>query len=159
MSVFRPPPAINGSQNNNDLREMREDLSPYSARATYKPPHHIKVMATKHNTHITVTRPNGEPLISVSCGTLGFRKAQRSKYDACYQLAAHTFGKVQEKGYLMQMAGIEITFRGYGPGRDAFTKCLLGSEGRNIQQKVTAVADGTRLKHGGTRSPRVRRLG
>ena len=56
-------------------------------------------------------------------------------------------------------SGIEVVLRGYGPGREAFQKALLGQEGRDINQLVSKVTDGTRLKFGGTRSPAVRRLG
>lgn len=135
-----------------------KDIDPYKNSAVVKLPHHIHVYAHKHNTHITVTKPNRDPLLSLSCGSIGFRKGNRGNFDASYQLAAYTMGKIQEKGYLMKMDAIEIVLRGYGPGRDSFTKCLLGSEGRNIQPLVTQVTDATRLKFGGTRSPRVRRL-
>lgn len=53
---------------------------------------------------------------------------------------------------------IEILLRGYGSGREAFQKAILGSEGRMISHKVVRVTDGTRLKFGGCRSRQVRRL-
>ena len=43
--------------------------------------------------------------------------------------------------------------------REAVTKALLGTEGRNIRTKITAVVDATRLKQGGPRSKKPRRLG
>lgn len=54
---------------------------------------------------------------------------------------------------------LEIVLRDFGPGREAFTKILLGSEGLVIRDKVVRVMDATRLKFGGTRSKKPRRLG
>ena len=49
--------------------------------------------------------------------------------------------------------------RGFGAGREAVTKVLLGSEGRDVRDRISAVVDATRLKHGGPRSKKPRRLG
>ena len=58
-----------------------------------------------------------------------------------------------------KIAAIEVVLRGFGPGREAVTKVLLGSEGRWVRGKIGKVTDATRLKFGGTRSPKPRRLG
>lgn len=147
---------------NRDYSRMAERLesqllkNPYTDRA---PVHHLHIYAHKHNTLMTLTRSNGNPLLSISCGQLGFRKAGRSGYDPAYQLASHVFGKIQEKGFLMDIKRLELVFRGFGPGREAVTKVLLGNEGRNIRGLVCRVTDSTRIKFGGTRSRKVRRLG
>lgn len=120
--------------------------------------HHLHVYATKHNTHLTLTRPNREPMLSLSAGNIGFRKSQRGSFDAAYQLASYTMGKMHERGMLINMDKLEIVLRGYGAGREAFQKALLGSEGKGIKGKVTRVTDSTRLKFGGVRSKNVRRL-
>ena len=54
---------------------------------------------------------------------------------------------------------LEVILRGFGSGREAVTKALLGTEGRFLRSKVIKVADATRLKFGGTRSKKPRRLG
>lgn len=123
------------------------------------PMHHLHIYSHKHNTLLTLTRPNGNPLLSMSCGHLGFRKGGRAGYDPAYQLASHVFGKIQEKGHLMEIERLELVFRGFGTGREAVIKVLLGNEGRNIRPKVARVTDSTRIKFGGTRSRKVRRLG
>lgn len=130
--------------------------NPYPTQA---PPHHLHVFSHKHNTHITLTRPNRDPLLSLSCGNLGFRKSQRGNYDASHQLSSHVMAKIQERGYLMDIKRLEVVMKGFGSGREAFTKALLGSEGKNIRRYVVRVTDATKLKFGGTRSRRVRRLG
>lgn len=58
-----------------------------------------------------------------------------------------------------KIATLEVVLRGFGPGREAVTKVLLGSEGRWVRGKIKKVTDATRLKFGGTRSPKPRRLG
>ncbi|OCL01538.1 translational machinery component [Glonium stellatum] len=121
--------------------------------------HHLHIYATKHNTHVTLTKPNRDALISVSCGNIGFRKAGRGTYDAAYQLAAYVMSRIQDQGLLTQIKRLEIVYRGFGPGREAATKVLMGSEGRNIRNKIIKLTDATRLKFGGTRSPAPRRLG
>ncbi|KAI9808411.1 MAG: hypothetical protein M1827_007470 [Pycnora praestabilis] len=137
------------------------DSSAMNLRPLYdvQPPHHFHIYATKHNTHITVTKPNRDALISVSTGNIGFRKAGRGSYDAAYQLAAYVLGRIQEQGLMSEIQKLEVILRGWGPGREAVTKVLCGSEGRNIRGRVVRVTDATRLKFGGTRSPKPRRLG
>lgn len=114
--------------------------------------------------------------MSYSTGNIGLRKAQRKTFDAAYNLAAYTFRKMAERNWkiggkkshqppmmlndpVMKHRGIEVVLRGYGQGREAFSKALLGSEGRMIKPLVKKVTDNTRLKFGGTRSRAVRRLG
>ena len=121
--------------------------------------HHLHVYSTKHNTHITLTKPDRDPIISVSSGTIGFRKAARGTYDAAYQLGAYVMGRIQQQGLLSQIKNLEVVLRDFGPGREAVTKILLGSEGRNLRGRVIRVCDATRLKFGGTRSKKPRRLG
>ncbi|KAL8729301.1 MAG: hypothetical protein Q9166_004798 [cf. Caloplaca sp. 2 TL-2023] len=137
-------------------------LGPGRSIADYPPlppPHHLHIYATKHNTHITLTRPDRNPIMSVSCGTIGFRKAARGTYDAAYQLGAYVMGMIQQRGLLTQIQRLEVVMRDFGPGREAVSKILLGSEGRNLRERVVRVSDCTRLKFGGTRSKKPRRLG
>lgn len=120
--------------------------------------HHLHVYATKHNTHVTLTRPNRDPMLSLSTGNINFRKSHRGTFDAAYQLVTYSIAQMIEKGFMQNIQQLEIIMRGYGPGREAFQKALLGMEGRVIKSKVYRVTDSTRLKFGGTRSPAVRRL-
>ncbi|EAS27673.1 37S ribosomal protein S11 [Coccidioides immitis RS] len=148
----------------NPLELNTEDVTAKIAEALSNPygmslPHHLHVYAHKHNTHLTLTRPNRDPMMSISCGTIGFRKSHRGGYDPAHQLCSYMMAKIQERGFLMDIRQLEVVLRGFGPGREAFTKVLLGPEGKKIREKVVRVTDATRLKFGGTRSPRVRRLG
>ncbi|KAJ5740789.1 hypothetical protein N7493_000661 [Penicillium malachiteum] len=154
-----------GSSNSrvsSDYARLAESLeadmmkNPYADRA---PPHHMHVFTHKHNTIITLTRPNGSPIFSIGAGQIGFRKAGRGGFDPAYQLSAHVMTQIKERGLLLELKRLEIVYRGFGKGREAFTKVLLGNEGRHIRGLVSRVTDSTRLKFGGTRSRKVRRLG
>ncbi|KAF2495988.1 translational machinery component [Lophium mytilinum] len=142
-------------------RHAQDDEIDSLAASLHKevPMYHFHVYATKHNTHITLTRPNREPLISVSCGNIGFKKAARGTYDSAYQLAAYMMSRIQDKGLLTEIRDMEVIFRGFGPGREAVSKVIMSSEGRNVRTKIKKLTDATRLKFGGLRSPRMRRLG
>ncbi|KIX04591.1 uncharacterized protein Z518_05461 [Rhinocladiella mackenziei CBS 650.93] len=182
----RPPPSLS-SLASGDLRSIArnardEAATRYSTGTSADEPYHLNVYAHRQNMHITFTEPSRNPILSLSVGNLGLRKAQRKTYDACFQLASYMFRKMAEKQWRVggrkmthnEMKtltdirkpgpvgggnGIEIIFRGFGPGREAFQKALLGPEGRMIKPLISKVTDGTRLKFGGTRSPKVRRLG
>lgn len=151
-----------GGRQSRDVGRMAHNLQseflsdPYGERA---PPHHMHVFARRHNTHITLTRPNGEPMLSLSSGNLGFRKTNRGGYDPAYQLTAYFFSRIHDKGLLVGIKRLELVFRDFAQGRDAFIKVLLGNEGRAIRGLVSRVTDSTRIKFGGTKSRHVRRLG
>lgn len=66
---------------------------------------------------------------------------------------------IKDKGYLKDMAEMEIVMRDFGKGRDAITKILCGQEGRLVRGRVIRVMDNTRLKFGGTKGANARRLG
>ncbi|KAK4506290.1 hypothetical protein PRZ48_000020 [Zasmidium cellare] len=146
-------------------------------------PHRLHVYATKHNTHITFVQPSKpasqtvssgvsgtsassadqkkqvDVLLSLSAGNIGFRKAGRGSYDAAYQLAAFVLKQIQDKGMARDVNKLEVVLRGFGAGREAVSKVLLGTEGRHIRGRITSVVDATRLKQGGPRSKKPRRLG
>ncbi|KAI0099033.1 hypothetical protein GGR51DRAFT_404074 [Nemania sp. FL0031] len=122
-------------------------------------PFHFHIYAHKHNTHITVSKPNRNAIVSLSAGNIGFKKAKRGSYDAAYQLCVHVLDKLNQGGWHRKITSLEVVLRGFGHGREAATKVLLGNEGRLLRPYIKRVSDGTRLKFGGTRSKKPRRLG
>jgi len=185
-TTTRPAAPLQTPKYSADLQQIAENARSEAAtkpgsKVSPDEPYHLNVYAHRHNIHITFTEPSRNPILSFSAGNIGLRKAQRGTFDAAYQLATYTFRKMAEKqwrtgGKKMTMNkmhtladikrpgfgggnGIEVILRGYGPGREAFQKALLGTEGRMIKPLISKVTDGTRLKFGGTRSPQVRRLG
>ena len=145
--------------------------------------HRLHVFATKHNTHITFVQPQRpaaetlragargkvannrdqnkmvDVLLSLSAGNIGFKKANRGSYDAAFQLAAYTLKQIQEKGLWRDVSKLEVVLRGFGAGREAVTKVLLGTEGQFLRSRISAVMDATRLNQGGPRGKKPRRLG
>lgn len=121
--------------------------------------YHFAIYAHKHNTHVTVSKPNNDVILSLSCGNIGFRKSHRGTYDAAYQLGAYACDRMYQNNWHKNIQKMRVTLRGFGPGREAISKILLGTEGRLLRNKITQVADITRLKFGGTRSKKPRRLG
>lgn len=121
-------------------------------------PYHFHVLAHKHNTHITVTKPNRDAIISLSCGNIGFRKARRKQYDAAYQLTVYVLERLYDAGWDAKIEQLEVVLRGFGTGREAATKVLLGTEGARLTGKIVRVSDATRIKFGGTKSRNPRRV-
>ena len=122
-------------------------------------PYHFHIYSHKHNTHVTVTKPNRDAIISLSCGNLGFKKSGRKHYDSAYQLGAYAVDKLHQMGVVSKIHKLEVVLRGFGPGREAVVKVLMGNEGKMLRGKISRVSDSTRLKFGGTRSQKPRRLG
>lgn len=180
-SPATPTPTKAPLRDNSDLNDLINDLtnslrSSPSAIDTRNPgaygtgahghsnPYHLHCYATKHNTHVTFTRPDRTPIISVSAGNLGFRKAGRGTYEAAFQTSAYVMRMLQEKGHFTEASEnyvkrIELVLRGFAEGRTAFLSALMGVEGRLIRPKIVKLCDATRLKIGGTRSRNPRRLG
>lgn len=70
--------------------------------------------------------------------------------------------RIQDKGLLggrNAIKEVELVYRGFGPGREAVTKAILGNEGKLFRPLINKLSDSTRLKFGGTRSKKPRRLG
>jgi len=139
----------------NDYEELAEQEWQPDTR------YHLHIYSHKHNTHITFTKPNRDAIISLSCGNIGFKGAGRSSYDAAYQLAAYVIARIQDLGHIPQIEKhkLELIYRGFGQGREAVTKAILGTEGAKIRSHIVQLSDSTRLKFGGTRSKKPRRLG
>ncbi len=114
--------------------------------------HQLHIMATRHNCHITVVRPPGyrNPLNG---------NVSNNRTDSAFQLASYVMGVLKSRGHIRDIQQLEVYLRGFGAGREAVTKALLGLEGAALRGKIVKVSDATRLKFGGTRSKKPRRLG
>ncbi|PNY25772.1 37S ribosomal protein S18, mitochondrial [Tolypocladium capitatum] len=121
-------------------------------------PFHFHIFSHKHNTHITCTKPNREPIISMSCGNIGYRKSRRGTFDSAYSLTKYVLERLIHTGWPMKMKRLELVLRGFGQGREAAVKVLMSPEGKVFRDKIVRVADSTRIKFGGTRSEKPRRL-
>ncbi|KAI8888043.1 translational machinery component [Backusella circina FSU 941] len=115
-------------------------------------PHQLYINASPNNTIITLTKPNGAPLITTSGGSAGFKKAARSGYEAAHQAALQLLDKKEAKN--LQVANLHIVLKGFGPGRDAAFKALVGG----AQWNVKRITDATPVPFGGCRPKKARRL-
>ncbi len=118
--------------------------------------HKVHVQASRNNTIVTVTAPNGDPLFGCSGGSAGFRKAARSGYEAGYRAAFQVFKEIEAKQTEWAVRGVEVLFNGFGQGREAFFRALMATEGAPARNLVRRVTDKTHLKVGGVR-PKKRR--
>lgn len=66
------------------------------------------------------------------------------------------FELIKEKNMLNK--DIEVVMDDFGKGRAAFISALVGKEGASVVKKVVKISDATKLKFGGVRSPKMRRL-
>jgi small subunit ribosomal protein S11 len=105
---------------------------------------------------IDQVRPRQEPVCSISAGQLGFRGSKKSGYEASFQTSSRMFQYMEEKGLLNRK--IEIVFRNFGEGREAFLNVLNGKEGTKIRPLVNRVTDGSKIRFGGDRPPGKRRV-
>ncbi|KAG2236665.1 hypothetical protein BDF21DRAFT_411030 [Thamnidium elegans] len=115
-------------------------------------PHQLHINASPNNTIITLTRPTGAPLVTTSGGSAGFKKAARSGYEAAHQAAMQLLDKMNAKN--LQVPNIHIVLKGFGPGRDAAFKALVGGSQWNVKR----ITDATPIPFGGCRPKKARRL-
>jgi small subunit ribosomal protein S11 len=106
-------------------------------------PYHLHILASKHNTHITCTKPNREPIISLSCGCLGYKKSRRSGFDSAYSLTKYVLERLIHNGWPMKIKRLEVIMRGFGQGRDAAIKVLMSPEGKVLRDKIVRLINCT----------------
>lgn len=98
------------------------------------------------------------PKIHLSAGMLGFRKSHRADNEAGYQVSTNIFKMIEEKKLLAPNDKIEVIMSDFGKGREAFLTALNGKEGAFVRPHVVRLTDATKLKFGGVRSKKLRRL-
>ncbi|GAB0135080.1 hypothetical protein EsDP_00003431 [Epichloe bromicola] len=150
--------ALNNKPNIDTSALSGKAYEPPQRREDEQEPYHFHVYSHKHNTHITCTKPNREPIISMSCGNIGYRKSRRGTFDSAYSLTKYVLERLIHTGWPMKIQRLELVLRGFGQGREAVVKVLMSPEGKILRDKIVRVADSTRIKFGGTRSEKPRRL-
>ncbi|KAG8900466.1 hypothetical protein FRC01_010128 [Tulasnella sp. 417] len=144
--------------------------------------YYLHVHASSNNTilHFTNSEGNSLPGGRITAGMLGFKKVQRSQFEAGFQCALRIIKRIVEeaeqkkappKKYRNSMVDselsglqedpgmeIEVVFTGFGMGRDALFQALMTSEGNVVRPLITRMTDRTPIKIGGTRSSKARRL-
>ncbi|KAH9894349.1 hypothetical protein C8Q73DRAFT_513560 [Cubamyces lactineus] len=117
----------------------------------------VSVKATRNNTIVTFARPNGNQLLTLTGGKLGFKKSNRNGYEAGYQCAVGIIAAMEAE---MQKTDFEwqLFLKGFGAGREAMLTAVTTSVGANVKDRLKRVTDRTPIKIGGTRGQKTRRI-
>ncbi|GJJ07629.1 hypothetical protein Clacol_001833 [Clathrus columnatus] len=118
----------------------------------------LYVHASSNNTIITFSTPTGRVLSVISGGMCGFKKVQRSTYEAGYRCAVHIFEKIAQVRKDNIGMTLQVNFKGFGQGREAVYRALTTSEGESVRDLVKCISDRTPIKIGGTKAKKRRRL-
>ncbi|OMJ12647.1 30S ribosomal protein S11 [Smittium culicis] len=115
--------------------------------------HVLHVKASSNNTLLSLTNLNGDVLVASSGGCqTGFKKAGRAGHEAAYQATVKLFEKATSKN--INITGIELKFKGLGPGREACFKAL-----RSVTEwPILRITDVTPIPFNGCRPRKARRL-
>jgi small subunit ribosomal protein S11 len=102
----------------------------------------------------TVKLPLQVPVSWVSAGSAGYKGAARGTYDAGVEVSIRMFKKIQEminppvgvggqrrKTGLPAPTELEVVWKGFGQGRDAVFRTLMGGEGDAVRHLVKRVTD------------------
>ncbi|KAF7352997.1 putative 37S ribosomal protein S18, mitochondrial [Mycena venus] len=135
-------------------------------RTKTAPAYRFHCHSTKTNTINTFTDPDGNVLAWFSGGSCGFKKRNRSSYEAGYQCAVRMFEKIEAKAAEHENTApddstarlrVDLFCKGFGQGRDALFKALMTAQGDVVRNRITSITDRTPIKIGGTRSRKRKR--
>ncbi|CAD6566250.1 MAG: hypothetical protein CYPHOPRED_000534 [Cyphobasidiales sp. Tagirdzhanova-0007] len=112
----------------------------------------------------------GKTVARVTCGALGFKKAQRGTFEAATRTTGRMLELIEQVGSVVRKTKkdgvrvrdpppttIELIFKGFGPGREAVVAALQTDRGSFVRRMIKRVTDATPIKIGGTR-PKKRRM-
>lgn len=133
-------------------------------------PYKLHVFATRNNTILTLTHTPGyssptsiadqsssaphHPVAWVSAGSAGYKGAARGTYDAAVEASLRMLKKIEElvdppigsggqrrKVKSPPPTELEVVWKGFGQGRDAVFRSLMGGEGDKVRYLVSRVTD------------------
>ncbi|CCM02817.1 uncharacterized protein FIBRA_04929 [Fibroporia radiculosa] len=136
-----------------------QNTNPVSAVGSYgsdKPMYSIYVKSSRTNTIATLTRPNGNPLKTLTGGKVGFKGGNRSSYEAGYKCAVEIFARLQQEVDMQDLTW-QLYLNGFGHGREAVQKALMAEEGNAVRKYLVNIIDKTPIKVGGTRAQKMKR--
>lgn len=107
------------------------------------------VQATFNNTLVNVTSPDGDAIVHVSAGMLGFKNSRRGTQFAAQQAGVAAAQKARAKG----ITTVRILVNGFGQGRNSAIK---GIQAGGLV--VHSITDVTPVPHNGCRPKKARRL-
>ena len=116
-------------------------------RAVAKATVHVK--ATFNNTLVTITDQNGDVLVCLSAGNVGFKGSRKSTPFAAQRAAEECAIRAKKMG----ITEVEVLVNGPGSGRESAVTALQAAGLR-----VTSIEDVTPLPHNGCRPRKKRRV-
>ncbi|OXC70807.1 hypothetical protein AYX13_00790 [Cryptococcus neoformans] len=141
------------------------DFSYPISNSDLTPTHTLHIRSTRNNVLLTLTDGLGPLFGTVTGGTdRTFKNAQRSTYEAAAQAAIKMFERVAEwsretKTSKKHEPKLRISYNGlFGSAREAVTTTLAGPQGSDIRRLIVRVEDRTKVKIGGVRARKPRRL-
>jgi small subunit ribosomal protein S11 len=155
--LYPPKPGAGGYDAPNPPAPNPISQLQLAAFALPKPKYRLHCQSTRNNTIVAFTKPEGHVIAWFSGGSCGFKKVNRSGYEAGYQCAVRVFKKIEEVAKVAPIQ-IDVFFKGFGQGREALHRALLTSEGQSVRPLVATITDRTPIKIGGTRAKKRRRL-
>ncbi|KAF8329101.1 uncharacterized protein EI90DRAFT_2924303 [Cantharellus anzutake] len=129
-------------------------------------PLQVYVQSTRNNTIMSLVGANSKNgmlgcLHTASGGKVGFKKVQRSGYEAGYQCAISIFKHIRRMQETLpnpySTLQLYFNFKGFGQGREGVVRAIASTEGEDIRKLIQRVTDRTPVKIGGTR-PKKRRV-
>lgn len=102
-----------------------------------------------NNTHVTITRPNGEVIAWATSGSAGFRGTRKSTPFAASVAAT----EAAKKAVALGLKEVSVLVKGPGSGRDSAIKSL-----KSGGLEVNSISDVTPIPHNGCRPKKRRRV-
>jgi small subunit ribosomal protein S11 len=123
----------------------------------------LSVHSSQNNSIFTLTDPELKVIFRTSPGMHGYRKFNRSTYEASHTCATAMVRRLEEEKERLREEGrdpprVALMLNGFGQGREAMTTVLLSGEGRTVQNMVWTITDKTPIKVGGVRPRKAKRL-
>lgn len=138
----------------------------YRQKSDQRTPYTLNVYSTRNNTILTLSTsgtlgyrsedpvPSPGVVAWVSAGSAGYKGAARGTYDAAVEVSLRMFkkiadlvdppvgsGGIRKKVTVPPPTELEVVWNGFGQGRDAVFRSLMGGEGDAVRPLVKRVTD------------------
>lgn len=107
------------------------------------------IVAGFNNTHVTITRANGETVAWATSGSSGFKGTRKSTPFAASMAAA----EAAKKALVLGVKEVSVFVKGPGSGRDSAIKSL-----KTGGLEINSISDITPIPHNGCRPKKRRRV-
>jgi small subunit ribosomal protein S11 len=144
-----------------DIIEEIEGLE--ENRRNHRASYQLSVHSSQNNSIFTLTDPELKVIFRTSPGMHGYKKFNRSTYEASHACATAVVRRLEEEKERRREEGrdpprITLMFNGFGRGREAMTTVLMSGDGGDVRNMVWMITDKTPIKVGGVRPRKAKRL-